>query len=282
MRIKLIVTGSMERRALHRSLGRWFPTTGDGEPVEFLRPSFSQGPTSNPLPDGGQDIPQLVRLFCDKLVAETLYGSEPGGKPPDLVIGVDDLELENLARPQLVTQWIRRGVADHLERDPVGSQADDRRREALRSRCSFHLLVPMPEAYFFGERAALERAGVARDVEARLCCTDLEAFETDDPSFTPRDYPPGDRRHPKRYLQHLLQRSGRPPASCYKETRDGVRALETLAWPELTNDGSTLGFARALFEDISDVLEVANPLGEGTLAPATYPDDRRDLLLRNV
>jgi hypothetical protein len=125
-----------------------------------------------------------VRTFTDALVAEALFGNEPSGGPPELVIGVEDLELANIHQPEVVTRCIRRGVDDYFVRHPLGSsRTEDRYRERLRTRCSFHLLVPMPEAYFFGERAALERAGVAADVRERLCCEDLEAFETDDPEF---------------------------------------------------------------------------------------------------
>jgi hypothetical protein len=281
MRIKLIVTGRMERSALHRSLARQFPVTGTGEPVDFLQPSHFQGPTSNPLPDDDELIPQLVREFCDALVAETLEGSGSDRKPPDLIIGIDDLELENLDRPHVVTRWIRRGVEDHLARNVENLRADARRREALASKCSFHLLVPMPEAYFFGERAALERAGVARGIEARLCREDLEAFETDDPAFVTRPNRPNEHRHPKAYLKHLLHRS--EAGRLYKETRDGVRALENLAWPELSRSSDTLCFARSLFQDLADALDVSNPLGAGSLASSTYPaEDRRGLLLRNI
>jgi hypothetical protein len=280
MRVKLIVTGMMERRALQRSLERQFPVTGAGERVEFLPPSYFQGPTSNRLPDDGPEIPQLVREFCDALVAETVEGSAPDRKPPDLVIGIDDLELENLDRPQVVIGWIRRGIEDHIARNVENLRADARRREALASKCSFHLLVPMPEAYFFGERAALERAGVGTGIGARLCRDDLEAFETDDPDFvTPNR--PNDHRHPKAYLKHLLHRS--EPGRLYKETRDGVRALEDLAWRELSRSATTLCFARSLFQDIADALDVSNPLGTGSLASSTYPaEDRRGLLLRNI
>jgi hypothetical protein len=224
-----------------------------------------------------------VRTFTDALVAEALFGNEPSGGPPELVIGVEDLELANIHQPEVVTRCIRRGVDDYFVRHPLGSsRTEDRYRERLRTRCSFHLLVPMPEAYFFGERAALERAGVAADVRERLCCEDLEAFETDDPEFIPRPNSPTDRRHPKRYLAELLRRSGRPEVRPYRETHDGARALESLAWPELTDNPNCLSFARALFEDLADVFAVPNPLGDGTLAPTTYPVDRRDLVLRNL
>lgn len=276
MRVKLVVTGRLERAALHRSLARWFPRTGAGEPIEFLTPSMFQGPTCNPLDDRSEPIPELVRTFTTALVAETIHGSEPGPKPPDLVVGVEDLELANIDQPQVVVRCIRRGVEDFLTRN-LERRTAERWRATLQEKCSFHLLVPMPEAYFFGERAALERTGVAREIESRLCCNDLEAFDTDDPDFMLRR--PDDRRHPKRYLGDLLRRSGR---SAYRETRDGAQALESLAWPELSEDPQTLAFARALFEDLADAFELPNPLGEGALAPATHPTDRRDLVLRNV
>ena len=278
MRVKLIVSGALEQKALHRSLERLFPHTGAGEPIEFLRPSLFQGPTSNPLHQNAEPMPELVRTFTTAMVSEALFGSEPRGGPPDLVIGVDDLELHNSHQPELVTAWIRRGVEDYLDRNPAGSRTDDRRRATLRDNCSFHLLVPMPETYFFGERAALDRSGVAASIEARLCCDDLEAFETDDPLFEH----PNHRRHPKRYLIDLLRRSGRAGPHYYRETQDGARALEVLAWHELTDNQQTLSFARALFEDLADAFGVPNPLGDGSLAPATHPTDHRDLLLRNL
>jgi hypothetical protein len=273
MRVKLIVTGKLEKAALHRSLGRWFPRTGGGEPVEFMPPSMFQGPTCNRL-DGGERLSELVRTFTTALVAETLFGSERGARPPDLVVGVDDLELENMHQPEVVAGCIRLGVEDYFIRN--GGPAEHRHRATLRSKCSFHLLVPMAETYFFGERAALERAGVAADVHAQLCCEDLEAFETDDPQFA------SDPRHPKRYLAELLRRSGRPVVRPYRETHDGARAMESLAWPELSENPETLAFARALFEDLADALDIPNPLGDGALAPATHPRDRRDLVLRNL
>jgi hypothetical protein len=282
MRVKLIVTGAMERASLHRSLGRYFPVTGDGDPIEFLPPSMIAGPTSNPLPPEGSPMPALIRTFTTMLVATTLVGSERRSRPPDLVIGVDDLELANAHQPELVTHWVRAGIEDYFSRHVVDSRTEARQRGALRDRCSFHLLAPMPEAYFFGERAALTRTGVSAEVEACLNCTDLEAFHTDDPMFIPRlDYI-DERRHPKRYLEHLLRRSGRPEARPYRETRDGVHALEQLAWSRLSDDDQTLGFARALFEDLADAFELENPLGDGALASTTHPRDRRELTLRNL
>lgn len=282
MRVKLIVSGDLERTALHHSLQRHFQRTGSGEEVEFLRPTKEQGPTSNPLPALSGDPPQLVRKFCKAMIAETLFGSEVRQAPPDLVIGIDDLELDNLAQPELVTGWIRRGVEAYLSANPENKRTDERRREALRTRCAFHLLAPMPEAYFFGERAALERAGVSTTVHARLDTRDLEDFRVGDPEYEPREGRPDDLQHPKRYLKHLLHRSGRPLARPYRETRDGKAALATLAWPSLSSEPRALGFARALFEDIADVLGVPSPLGEGHSASLTYPNDHRNLILRNL
>lgn len=284
MRVKLIVTGELEKAALHRSLSRWFPQTGDGQPIEFVRPSMFQGPTCNVMDDGAapKQVSELVRTFTDGLVAEALFGSDPRAKPPDLVVGVDDLELANLHQPDIVSRCIRHGVENYFVRHPVGSGSEERYRQMLREKCSFHLLVPMPEAYFFGERAALERAGVAERVHARLCCEDLEALATDDPTFEARPEHPGDLRHPKRYLSHLLLRSGRAGPRPYRETRDGARALESLEWPTLSDNPKHLAFARALFEDLAFAFNVPNPLGDGALAPSTHALDRRANVLRNI
>jgi hypothetical protein len=94
--------------------------------------------------------------FVAHLVAETYPGRH--GTPPDLVIGVDDVELVNAAHPDVVVQVPRDAVRSHVEQTWSGA-ARDRVYARLRDHCSFHLLKPMVEAYFFGEPAALERAG---------------------------------------------------------------------------------------------------------------------------
>ncbi|WP_152622415.1 hypothetical protein [Archangium violaceum] len=225
------------------------------------------------------------------LVAETLSGRT--GSPPDLVVGIDDLELANAHQPQVVVSWVRRALNEEVSARCSSQDAAERMKRVLRERCSFHLLVPLVEAYLFGEPAALARAGVASGVAVHRLGADLESFETDDPGFLPRAEKENakkaalgapwwrEERHPKRYLEFLVESSG---ALLYDETVNGVRALRTLDWI-LVASTSPLLFARALFEDISDLLGIANPLGPGSCSPHTYPAKnvrRETLMLRNL
>lgn len=178
---------------------------------------------------------------------------------------------------------------------PVTKMANALVTEALqrvRDRCSFHLFVPLVEAYFFGERAALTRAGIP---EATTICRrgdDVEDFETDDPEFLPRCAALNaekasqgvgwwrEERHPKRYIDFLVERAG----GAYSE-RAGARALETLDWPTAGALPAATRFARSLFEDLANLLETANPLGPGDTHEGTYPAKRirrEERVLRNL
>ena len=158
----------------------------------------------------------------------------------------------------------------------------------VRERCSFHLFAPMLETYFFGEPAALRRAGTS--AQPQLLSPDVEAFETNDPAWLPTcrdenarraDIAPWWRheRHPKHYLEHLVERDG----GFYTETAGGVRALRELDWNQTTATGSA--FARALFEDLASSLGVPNPQGPGPTAAETWPTPStrpEQLVLRNL
>lgn len=129
-------------------------------------------------------------------------------------------------------------------------------RELLRSRASFHLFVPMPEAYFYAEPAALARAGAKAVSLFDVARHDTEGFQVEDPAYrqwiekrAPRTVEP--HRHPKQYLRYLCD----PNASIdrgYRETHEGVRALEALAWSEVTARANRECYARALLEDFAD------------------------------
>lgn len=70
-----------------------------------------------------------------------------------------------------------RALAASLGR--AATHREHRHVQELSRRCSFHLLCPMLESYFFGEPAALARAGAARP--ALLSASrHLEAFESAD------------------------------------------------------------------------------------------------------
>jgi len=193
----------------------------------------------------------------------------------------------------VVTRAIREDVATRFSSLGAETPDADRVREALHVRCSFHLLVPLSEAYFFGEPAALTRAGVRLGVPIHRTGTDVEEFATNDPAFLPRALQKNaemagrgylwwrEERHPKRYLEFLVECSG----GLYQETEGGARALEALDWPIVGAGSGTVPFIRALFKDLSDALGIASPLGAGAVSGSTYPArtvHRETLTLRNI
>ena len=204
------------------------------------------------------------------------------------------LELANADQPQHVMGWVRRGVDEALKARFSSSTAHARAQQSVRARCSFHLLAPLVESYFFGERAALLRAGVAERAPVYRVGADVEDFATDDAAFMPevrarnaQKLADGiawwdEARHPKRYLEFLVASSSAPATGFYDELRGGREALETLDWRAAVAGGGA--FARALFQDIADGLAVVNPLGDGSPSPHTYPAkavNRATLTLRN-
>lgn len=292
-RVRLVVTGDLEKLALGRSLERTLRHAG--AEVTFERPLLVNATTTNPLPDPSQAmVPKPLERMARALVTETLV-SPSGGPLPDLVIGVDDLELANAHQPSVVTTWVARAVREEVERKYPSLNAANRVRGELRERCAFHLLAPLAEAYFFGEpgRAALSRAGVVASTPVHLMGSNVEDFETNDPAFLPIAQQGNaskaarglswwrEERHPKRYLEFLVERS----SGLYDETRGGVVALAELDWPGVGSIQDAAPYARALFEDISDRLAISNPLGPGPLPPCTYPARavrRETLTLRNL
>jgi hypothetical protein len=293
MRVQLVVTGDVENKALGRSLERVLSGSSN---VSFDRPLLvSDGAmTPNRLrdPSSSAEIPEPVRKMARALVTQTWFPRSKRDGLPDLVVGIDDLELANVHQPHVVIAWLRKAVQQHVT-ERFSAQDAVTVREALRARCSFHLLVPLVEAYFFGEQAALARAGVAAEIPVHQLGRDVEEFETDDPQFLPiaqvRNAEKAgagyswwrEERHPKRYLEFLVERSG----GLYVETRGGARALEELDWPKMGADADSLQFARAMFEDLSQALDTPNPLGWGAISSCTYPDKSvrpENLTLRNL
>jgi hypothetical protein len=294
-RVALLVTGKVEEKALHHSLKRVFPE------VEFAMRPQRDGFTSHPLPPTPllhalRTAPQRTHVehLAEALVAEV----EPGRrdqKPPDLVVLVDDLELENQDWPERAVEHVRTAVRTHLEQHPWPSAISrERAYEHVRERCSFHLLVPMVEAYFFREPAALTRAGAMRASRFDASAADVETrFEVSDPDFlAPPDRPPREklppwatanrRRHPKHYLQFLCDPTGTEPRA-YVETQGGQAALRALDWPMVLESHEHVRFLRSLIHDLADALgeyAVAERFA-GATHPCTWPPPT-DKLLRNV
>ena len=92
-RIKLIVTGDMEKASLHDSLRKFFPEQNvNGENVTWETPRKLQCATSHRLrmtSEPSTQMKQLARAMLD----EAILGKN--GTAADLVIVIDDLELCN-------------------------------------------------------------------------------------------------------------------------------------------------------------------------------------------
>jgi hypothetical protein len=292
-RIRFVVTGDLERKAIAASISALFPrTASDGNPVVWLRaqkvPAATTHRLTTSVPPSG-----TMKALARRVIAEAAEGED--GSPADLVIAVDDLELHNFDQPEVVCDHFQRAMELEIEDRKLSQAAERRLRTHIRDRCSFHLLCPMVEAYFFGEPEALTRAGCAPGVEPLLVKEDVEDFECRDPVWLPnctaenrrKAQPPNpmpwwrEERHPKHYLEHLVARNG----GFYDEVLGGNEALKALDWHRVPSDGQSVMFARALFEDVADFFGVSNPLGQGEPASFTYPArkvNRSKLLLRNL
>jgi hypothetical protein len=287
--IKLIVTGDLERAALKDALRRAFPEDRDGEDVEWDTPRKVNEVTTHPLPEGG-DPTSAMGVLAAAIIEEAITGKKKGQAPADLVLAICDVELGNLGREEVIVEHLRRALATKLDRYEEQTRA--RHRAKLRERCSFHLLKPMVEGVFFGEPAALLRAGLAEGIQPVLRAKDVEEFESVDPLWTPKcdqenklraDQSPWWRheRHPKHYLDHLIERGD--AQRFYDELDQGKAALSTLHWPTVTNTEPS-PFLRALFEDLAAWFNVPNPLGAGAASPVTSltPKSLPDRWLRNL
>src|SRR4051812_44487686 len=100
-RIKLIVTGDMEKAALHESLRRLFPPQRDGEEVIWDQPRKLHCATSHPLSPGGSPSTAMLAL-AQAMLDEVAIGKR--GNPADLVMVIDDVELGNVGQEGVVAQ----------------------------------------------------------------------------------------------------------------------------------------------------------------------------------
>jgi hypothetical protein len=266
----------MEERALAASLHRLFPAHS------FHCPARLDGFTSSELPPNYVAEQRRKPLLNLEKFAKRLLGYfAPGGRTdepaPDFVIGIDDVELVNASAPQHITGALRSALADNLARWPCDEATRATIGNALATRCSFHLMAPMTEAYFFADPAAFARA---TDPGTHHPCTfdgitcDVENFYADELPFLTPPTPPrrdssdwrADKRelHPKHYLGYLTDQAltGR---GRYDEIQHGVPALAALDWPlvlrhDLTRTAPFARFARSLLADLVDMLDTP-PLG---------------------
>jgi len=284
VRVQLIVTGELERLGLHLSLRKLFASTGAD--VEFLEPQKTQDFTSNRV--GALLPPELASKSLAAKLARALvlavYPGRGGTMQADHVIAVDDLELVNADQPGHVLEYFRHAVRAHVDSTFPTATTRDRVYQALAERGSFHLLAPMAESYFFGEAAALQRAKAHQATNRFDTARDLEDFEVDDaaylapaPSTAPWKAEPR-HRHPKNYVRYLCDPTG-TQLRTYRETHEGLEALQVLDWTAVLRQEAHAAFARALIDDVADALNVPSPC-PGTCSPLTMR--KGDGLLRNI
>jgi len=259
--------------------------------VTWPKPRRTPGSTSNRLRADAEPSTAMTNL-AKAMVAEVIAGRT--GAPADLVIVIDDVELDNMGQEQIVASLFRKAVRAELDRRRHNSdmRTHDRNVQSVRERCSFHVLRPMPEAYFFGDPLALQRAGAIQS-PILLNTTDVEEFEVTDPAWLPICHATNQQHaacgrhwwrheiHPKEYLAHLV---GQNDPIGYSETIHGAAALANLNWPEVPKVAGDVMFARALFQDIADWFDVTSPM-PGLTSDLFYPGKgiRHDaLLIRNM
>lgn len=307
MRVALLPTGRTEWHGLAIALQRLFPAHelyALPEPTVFhsMRGPFN-GFTSSTLTERHEReyVPESA-LELVGLAAREALGDGAHREAADVVVVIDDLELANRHQPDRAVRVFRRAVEHHLE----GLQGARKRTEtALRDRVSFHLVVPMIEAWFFGDPQGLRRAGVPDGVKPFLDSADLEDFltrdvqyasatETDCPCWVSRGRKKADRpkwlgsereRHPKGYLQWLCRDGDAKGCTTYDESQGGAEALKRLDWDVLfTNTG--LSYLSALLEDLADALgqplPFLFPLKEVDGTPTKLELRPRAHVLRNV
>lgn len=272
IRVRLIVTGDLERGAMGASLRRYFPD------ITFLPPVQLHSMTSSPAPPitRGARPPAQIRRMAAAMVAECF---DRGRHAADAVFAIDDLELVNMHRTSVITEWLRMALEQEVDERRSSHLPRGEITRGLRERASLHFMVPMIEAYFFADPGALMAAGLPPSTMPALTDVDVENFGTDDPSFLLHADVENRRRqsagrshrsfakHPKEYLQHLCVRdAGRG----YIETRDGVAALERIDWLHVCEKPGVARHIRSLFADLAELAQVANPLGEGETAAETW------------
>ena len=277
MRVALLLTGRTEWHGLPAALRRLFPehefyAVPTREEVESHPDRFPyDGFTSNELTQKSEDAPPESAILLVERAAQEALGDRHR-VAADVVMVLDDVELCNTHQPDRVVRVFRSAVEHHLA-ELQGART--RTATVLREKVSFHLIVPMIEAWFFGDSSALATAGMPLAGVPLLAALDVEAFQTNDAAYLGateeicpcwiskrirknrpkwlgtllRD------KHPKAYLQWLCLDGSQRNCTTYDETENGGRALTGLRWGTLLEQPSSqLRYLRAFLADLADVL----------------------------
>jgi hypothetical protein len=283
--VHLIVTGNMEKAGLVDALSRikvfkeitfTIQQTKGITDIKKIPDDFSKTTGSKKLRD--------VDKLADAMLSNIIKKDNPE-KPQlaDMVIVIDDLELAHVDRPKIVLDFFVDALQSRIIKRFSSQKVQERYFQRLKDTCSFHFLVPMAEAYFFGEVPdALERAGATirskidgsiqskvdgskMDVENFWVCgshlhNDVDYFDApagkkkEDPFWTcsPELRP----RHPKKYIGFLCcpetKKTKDNKNKFYKESKGGTNALKTLNWQKVLSNPNHAQYLRALIHDIAE------------------------------
>ncbi len=301
-RVAVLPTGKTEWHGMAQALAQLFPphtfycVPTAPEVASYGAQYPYNGFTSSKLTAAHLESPPESAQELLKRAAQEAVGSSPAQLPPaDLVVVLDDGELANAAQLSLVTDVFRAAAVQHLS-SLQGSRA--RTEAAFREKVSFHLVVPMVEAWFFADPAALVRAGVTAGQPVCFASTqDPEQFVTQDAAYLAASMahcpslalvPSGRQKklrpkwlgslsrqhHPKGYLQWLCLAGQQCSCTAYDETNHGAAALRGLNWTALLQRPSPqLGFLTSLLSDIAD--GVGQPLPSLLLGRYEAPETSR-------
>ncbi len=289
-RIKLIVTGDMEKGGLCDSLKKHFPTLRNNQTVIWDTPRRVDCVTTHRLVLGKQPSKPMVEL-AKAMLSEVVLGKK--GKGADLVVVIDDVEIGNLGQEDVVVQHLKNAITSVLAK--YSQSVQNRYRILLQQNCSFYLFKPMVEAYLFGDRCALTISGVPNTCFPKLIHpTDVEQFETSnqndkvwldicqEENQKKQQYQWHHEYHAKHYLEYLTNSNQKV---FYDETTCGKQALQKLNWCNVPKCGTDMPIIYSLFEDLADWFGVSNPLGKRNLSTHFYPArtvNASTLLLRNL
>lgn len=285
--VALIPTGSMEHAALAESFNRLFPdhTFVTYPPEQHLTGFTSRSVAPLVAAPFGPVSTELEELA--KELVNAIFHRRRGERGFDFAFVVEDLELVNDHQPDLVLQVFRDAVDRYIQQ--TWTQDSTPISARVRDRCSFHLFRSMTEAYFYGEPAALQRAG-AVNLPQLPPGLDLEQFHMVDAPFwwLPQKTDrigdmPGRFRHPKSYLHYLCDPTLTNKSARYRETRGGVDALRTLDWARVLGSEPHCPFLHALLDDLTVALNSPLPFVNLAHADQRYrfpgPQNR---ILRNL
>lgn len=275
MRVSLITTGIMELNGLAAALRRLFPDHDFQVEPDAPGKPFDGFTSCKVLPLSPADPPGKAVTML-RAALGTLLAADTTTPASDFAVILEDLELCNRGNEDVLIEHVRESARRVLA--GIGPAGEPLRAAKLfRERVSFHLAVPMPESWFFGDLTALKTEVPETAWPPALDTTrDPEDFRTKDPVYladegaactalvakaalgAKKKRPDWvtDRRdeHPKHYLQWLMRAPEKADCTTYKEQHEGVRLLAKLDWPTVLATGTWFPYLRALVRDLEAAL----------------------------